>query len=116
MLTHKKKIQSITCLIVVLAVLMAAVAANASDLTPTGRILIPNLSNQGFKLMPPTLTIRFEGTDPDAPDLLPARYRFLFKSAVTPSGAVIRTPTEYTGRIASRMTGCHSSHDRPNGG
>ena len=95
MLTYKKKIQSITCLIVVLAVLAAAGVASASDLMPSGRILLPNLSPDAAKLMPPSFTVRFEGTDPDAPDQLPARFRYIFKAAVTPDGSVIRSPYEY---------------------
>ncbi len=95
MLNHKNKTQSITCLIVVLAVLMAGSAAQASDLIPSGRVLIPNLSSEGFKLMPPSFTIGVEGTDPDAPDLLPVRYRFLLKAAVAADGTTIRTPSEY---------------------
>ena len=68
----------------------------SADLMPTGRVVYPGLSNQGFKLVPPTFNIGSLGFDPDSPDGRPARYRFLFKPAINSEGGSIRTPFEYS--------------------
>ncbi len=68
----------------------------SADLMPTGRVVYPGLSNQGFKLVPPTFNIGALGFDPDSPDGRPARYRFLFKPAINSEGGSIRTPFEYS--------------------
>lgn len=85
---------------IMLALLMllvgsGAMALETSELVPLGRVLIPNLSVSAAKLMPPTFMVGALGIDPDSPTQLPARYRFLIKSAVTPSGTVISTPYVY---------------------
>ncbi len=95
MMNCKKITPSITCLIVVLVLFATGSVVEASSLVPEGRVLLPNLSLQGAKLLPPTFTVRYEGMDPDAPGGMPARVRFLYKVAEALDGSAIRTPSEY---------------------
>ena len=84
----------------VLISLVAAAGARAQDdiavWQPSTHFTVPvGISSQGFKIVPPTITLKAEGTDPDGPGALPVRYRTLVKPAIDAAGNPIRTPTEY---------------------
>lgn len=70
------------------------------DYQPTARVVYPNLSSAAAKRVPATVTIGVMGTDPDAEDNLPAKWRMLWVSAQYDTGPggepiYIRTPFDY---------------------
>ncbi len=69
----------------------AMISFTSTTIVPTARVDYPNLSNQGAKLVPPTVNMGWEGTDPDFALGVPTRSRFLWKSGITPSGNLIQT-------------------------
>lgn len=73
----------------------------STTLVPTCRAVYPNLSNSGYKTVPPTVNIGWSGEDPDYDQKTPTQVRFLWKSAQYDTNALgepvyIRTPFDYT--------------------
>jgi hypothetical protein len=73
----------------------ATMSFTSTTLVPTGRVVYPGLSNQGFKLVPPTVNMGWVGDDPDFDLRAPTKTRFLWKPAINDAGGSIRTPHEY---------------------
>ena len=99
-----KRILSTAGLLALVVGLMAmgvAYAEGPSDgLVPTVRVVMPNLSNQAAKNLPPTFNVGIEGWDADSPTGLPVKFRVLMTSAQYDtlqdgSPSYIRTPFEY---------------------
>ncbi len=90
-----KRVIRLTVALLVLAVAGAAAQMTPEDLMPTGRVVIPGLPTTSYMAMPPTFSVAAEGLDPDGPDGLPVRYRYLVKIAETADGIPIRTQQEY---------------------
>ena len=99
-----KRNLSVAGLLVLVVGLVAVGAANAEDPpvgpVPTVRVVVPNLSSQAAKVMPPTFTVGVEGQDADSPTGLPVKFRILMTSAQYDTDGqgdplYIRTPFEY---------------------
>ena len=99
-----KRILNIAGIMVLVAGLMAVGPASAQDpsdgLVPTVRVVVPNLSSQSAKVMPPSFAVGLLGLDEDSSTGLPAKYRYLLVTAqydTTETGEprYIRTLFEY---------------------
>ncbi len=99
-----KRNLSVAGLLVLVVGLMAIGVAIAEEPAeapvPTVRVVVPNLSNQEAKVMPPTFTVGVLGADADSPTGLPVKFRILMTSAQYGTDGqgdplYIRTPFEY---------------------
>lgn len=72
----------------------------------TARVLYPGLDLREATRVPATVDIGFEGSDADAPDLQPARYRYLLIPAVW-EGSVILVRDQYDHHCENLVTWDH---------
>ena len=62
---RNKPLAWLTMIVVMLVAGNVLAQVVSGDLVPSGKILISGLNPAGFKLMPPTFTLKAEGVDPD---------------------------------------------------
>lgn len=74
----------------------ALISFTSTTIVPRAKAEYPNLGNQGFKLVPPTVNMGWSGTDSDFDLRTPTKSRWLWKRAVDDGGNPIRTPFEYS--------------------
>lgn len=73
----------------------AYMSFTSTTLVPTARATFPGLGTQSAAVVPPTVNIGWEGTDPDFELRVPTQVRYLWRRARLADGTDIRTPTEY---------------------
>jgi len=73
----------------------AIISFTSTTIVPVARASYPGLRSSGFRQVPATVNMGWEGTDSDFELKTPVRVRFVWKPALTSDGRSIQTPGDY---------------------